>query len=236
MANVDDIKVFCHVESFLRLPTIVILWINILLSFSFPEGWMGSLFLGLLSSFAILTSALSLPPSLSLISSSFTGISNYNSQTLSNLTSNPKILCSTVYGQILKVASCRNALQKIPRSSESYRFVRGRTKQQAPDQISTPIRYLSVDGICAIVCYPHLLWLFHSISLWFYKAVMRTTRQLGLVYRRLCSVEKVDEEPKLTTNLSSRTSSCSRAAVTMKLPVTWSMTAPRMFLRHVWLE
>ena len=126
---------------------------------------MGSLFLGLLSSFAILTSALSLPPSLSLISSNSTSISNYNNQTLSNLTLDPRIFCSTVYGQDFKVASCRNALQKIPRSSESYRWVRVRTKQQAANQIVTPIRYLSDDGICAIVCYLYLLWLFHSISL-----------------------------------------------------------------------
>ena len=133
---------------------------------------MGSSLPGLLCSFAILTSALSLPPSLSLVSPNSTGISSYNNQTLPNLTRDPTLRCDPRYGKDVSVASCRNALQKIPRSSESHpfarRFGRGRKKEPAPsDQMTTPIRYLSDDGICAIVCSPCLLLLFHSISLWF---------------------------------------------------------------------
>ena len=141
---------------------------------------MGLSFPGLLSSFAILTSALSLLPSLSSISSNSTGISKYNNQTLPILASDPRITCDKRYGEDIRVASCRNALQKIPRSSEFHRFTRGRKKPQAPsDQIITPIRYLSDDGFCAIVYYPYLLLLFRSFSLWFYKAVMKITRAIN---------------------------------------------------------
>ena len=124
---------------------------------------MWSLFAGLLSSFAILTSASSLPPSLYLVNSNSTGISNYNNQTLPNLLNGTYISCHRRYGEGMSLASCRNALQKISTSV----------------QITTPIRYLSDDGICAVVCCPCLLLLFHSASLWFYKAVMNITRALN---------------------------------------------------------
>lgn len=124
---------------------------------------MGSLYPGLLSFFAMLTSALSLLPSFSPIIPDSTGISNFTNQTLPNLTSDPRLTCDKRYGEDLSVASCRHALQKILRSSESHRFTRGRKKPQASsDQTPTPIRYLSDDGICAIVCFPSLFFLFHS--------------------------------------------------------------------------
>ena len=138
---------------------------------------MGSSLPGLLCSFAILTSALSLLPSLSPISSNSTGISNYNNQTLPDLMVDPILRCDPRYGKDMSVASCRSALQKIPRSSESHRFARRRKKES--DQMTTPIRYLSDDGICAIVRYPCLLLLCHSISMWFYKAVIKITRAVS---------------------------------------------------------
>ena len=164
---------------------------------------MGLSFAGLLSYFAILTSTFSLPPSLTLMSSNSTGISKYNNQTLPYLTSGPIINCQTRYGEDMSVASCRNALQKIPRSSELHRFTRGRRKQEAgSDQILTPIRYLSDDGICAIVCCPYLFLLFQSVLSWLYKVVMGIIRALSVVYRRNRSLENMEEEPKLTTSLS----------------------------------
>ena len=141
---------------------------------------MGPSYLGLLSSFAILTSALSLPPSLSLINSSSTGTSNYNNQTLPNLTSNPRIKCDKRYGEDLSVASCRLALQNIVRSSQVHRFTRARRPPVAlSDRIVTPVRFLSDDGICAIVCYPYLRFLFRCISSWSYEAVMEITRAIS---------------------------------------------------------
>ena len=92
---------------------------------------------------------LSLP--LSLINLNSTGLN------LSNLTSNRRIKCNSRWGQDLEIGSCRNAWQKIQPTQHAQRFM-PRPNQFHPDirpgDVLTPFRYLSDDGLCAIVRSP----------------------------------------------------------------------------------
>ena len=148
-----------HTYPLLGLPFIAIQ------SFLSPESQMRSSFAGLFPSFVILTSAFTLGPSLSLINPNATDISNYNNQTFPSLPSPSGITCTKVYGQNLDFASCRNALEKIHRSSQSHRFTQRLKLGEKPtaNQIETPIRYLSDNGICAVVRHPYFLSLFHCL-------------------------------------------------------------------------
>ena len=99
----------------------------------------------IVSVFVSFTSAFSLPPSLSLTQTHTTNIPELTS---SNLTDDG-IFCTAAYGSGLLEGSCRNAWDKIDRSSTiDERFV-PRSKVTT-DTVPLPIRYLSDDGICAI--------------------------------------------------------------------------------------
>ena len=110
--------------------------------------------------------ALSIPSSLSLITpkpATFSpplSLMNLNSTGLdiSNLTSRSGITCTRSLGEDLNVESCHNAWQKIHGSQHAQRFLprlyRLRPREITPEDVMMPFRYLSDDGLCAIVRCP----------------------------------------------------------------------------------
>lgn len=103
--------------------------------------------------FFFLTSvfSVSLPPSLDLLTPSISTLSNSTDSTnsLNGTLANPlyiKPYCTAYYGHDLSEPSCKNAWEKIDRSTKALFF---RLRQQKAGLL-TPIRYLSDDGICAI--------------------------------------------------------------------------------------
>ena len=80
-----------------------------------------------------------LPPTVNLINSTFLNVSM------------SKPYCRTSYGSGVKLASCTNAWQKIPRDSESRLYgLRTDIAAGAHVDVGLPLRYLSDDGLCAI--------------------------------------------------------------------------------------
>ena len=120
---------------------------------------MTSSFTGLFAFFTIITFTFSLPPSISLADPNSTSISDYVNQTFPGLAYHHGVRCMKNYGEDLSVASCHNAWQKIQRSSNSQRFISTeRSSSASPHDVVLPVRYLSDDGICAIVrcpIFPH---------------------------------------------------------------------------------
>lgn len=112
-----------------------------------------SLFLFLLFSS---TSTLSLPPPLSLIFPNSTSLNGYSNESFSNLTARTGVICSKVHGSDLSVDSCNNAWEKIARTHNSQRFIPRKTNPEmvTSDDVLIPFRYLSDDGVCAIVRCP----------------------------------------------------------------------------------
>ena len=136
--------------------------------------------------FLALTSTLSVPSSLTLTTPSWsdtnaplslaapnsTGRNTSFNRLFSNSNSRAGLTCSVDQGQGMSIASCRNAWQKILRTFEEQWFVpRPREPEKAAyNDVVLPIRYLSDDGICAIVrgtCFAYFLYL---ISYEYYKA------------------------------------------------------------------
>ena len=76
---------------------------------------------------------------------------NETSEEFLNLT-NRNIVCMKVHGENMPINSCNAALAKIPRSTEPKLYVTRASAHRSlsSDQVSTPIRYLSDDGECAI--------------------------------------------------------------------------------------
>ena len=110
---------------------------------------------GLFAFFTIITFAFSLPPSISLADSNATGMYDYVNQTSPGLAYHRGVRCIESYGKDLSVASCHNAWQKIQRSSNPQQFISTeRSSRASPHDVVVPIRYLSDDGICAIVRCP----------------------------------------------------------------------------------
>ena len=119
---------------------------------------------GLTFLFTALTSQLSLPSSLTLTNSNLTDpsapllLTAQNSTSLNtfpSVSSKSGITCMKVHGENLKTDSCRNAWQKIPRTPNTQRFIpRKRSGEASSADVVLPIRYLSDDGICAIVRRP----------------------------------------------------------------------------------
>ena len=94
--------------------------------------------------FASLISALSLPPSLSLIQTT-----DIHNGTFSNLTDRSHT-CSGTWGGTPRIASCRNAWNKMDHfNTTQQKFVYGHGNADVSAG-RTPIRYLSDDGTCAI--------------------------------------------------------------------------------------
>lgn len=118
----------------------------------------------LLLLFTICIHASSLPPSLSLMSINSKGIDKDVNQTLPNLSADWQIFCRTQYGEHVDATSCRNAWQKIDSSPQIHRFIPPSRRSSEPlDSVVMPIRYLSDDGICAIVRSLYCLPLSRSI-------------------------------------------------------------------------
>ena len=123
--------------------------------------------------------ALSIPSSLSLITPEPANFSpplslmnpNSTDLNLSNLTSKSGINCIKSLGQDLNVASCHNAWQKIHGTQQAQRFLprpsRSHPRDITPEDVVMPFRYLSDDGLCAIVCCPQ----FTSRLLFFYDPI-----------------------------------------------------------------
>ena len=83
--------------------------------------------------------ARNLPPTVNLINSTFLNVSV------------SKPYCRTSYGSRVKLASCTNAWQKIPRDSELRLYgLRAEIAAGAHVDVGLPLRYLSDDGLCAI--------------------------------------------------------------------------------------
>ena len=109
---------------------------------------------------------LSVPSSLSLIApkpadfSPPLSLMNTNSTNLnlSNLTSKSGITCTKWLGENLNVGSCQNAWRKIRRTQQAQRFLprasRFHPRDITPEDVVMPFRYLSDDGLCAIVRCP----------------------------------------------------------------------------------
>lgn len=96
-----------------------------------------------------LTNALSLPLTLPIIQNpDNTSSSSLPSELILNVTSKPEAMCNKGFGSIMEQGSCRNAWEKIERTTET-RVYRRRDQAQAQD-ISLPMRLLSDDGKCAI--------------------------------------------------------------------------------------
>ena len=92
------------------------------------------------------------PPPLSLMNLNSTGLN------LSNLTSRSGITCTKWLGEDLNVESCHNAWQKIHGTQHAQRFLprpsRSHPRDITPEDVVMPFRYLSNDGLCAIVRCP----------------------------------------------------------------------------------
>lgn len=96
--------------------------------------------------FFVSLNALSLPPSLSLLTDP-TSVTDLLNGTSSNLTISPP-QCSFSYGVDLEFKSCFNAWQKIERSTHEWVF---RSRQGViTEDMPVPFRYMSDDGHCAI--------------------------------------------------------------------------------------
>ena len=96
-----------------------------------------------------LTNAVSLPPTLSLFQDpANTSSSDFPGGLILDVTSKSEAMCNNVFGSSMENNSCRNAWEKIERTTEA-RVYRSRDEAQARD-ISLPVRLLSDDGKCAI--------------------------------------------------------------------------------------
>lgn len=110
--------------------------------FSSPSFKLGcSLQRSLLLFFVAPAFTLSLPSLLSLTTPNSTDLSN-------------ALTCMKVHGEDLNVDSCRNALDKIDRSVDRQQLINrpSEPSRVAPGTVVLPHRYLSDDGLCAIVC------------------------------------------------------------------------------------
>ena len=78
---------------------------------------------------------------------------NTSGELYPNPISIPGATCTKRHGEGLSVVSCRNAWQKIPRTLNVQWFIPRNRKHSrvSSDDVLMPIRYLSDDGICAIV-------------------------------------------------------------------------------------
>ena len=112
------------------------------------------------------TSPFSLPPSLSLIVPNSSNLNSYTDGSFSNLTSKTGIVCSITQGKEMSIDSCNNAWEKIQPTSHSQRFLPRKTDagEVTNDDVIMPLRYLSDDGICAIVRCPSRPLLTYCIS------------------------------------------------------------------------
>lgn len=83
-----------------------------------------------------------------LLSGNLTDVSNFGNASASNLTASSNTRCApATYGTDLRVESCANAMEKIPRTTLLYVYG---TRGQPGTEIIVPIRYQSDDGLCAI--------------------------------------------------------------------------------------
>ena len=95
-----------------------------------------------------LTSAVSLPPSIS-VSENLTQAADTFDGTFPSLTTG-KISCVKIWGTDLKEDSCRNAWDKMDHSSTQVERFVSRHIKGITNCVGLPFRYLSDDGICAI--------------------------------------------------------------------------------------
>lgn len=89
-------------------------------------------------------------------SANSTAINDDSNQTSIDLASRSGVLCKKIHGEDLNAGSCRNAWQKIRCTSHTQWFIpRSREPGEASyNNVLIPVRYLSDDGICAIVRWP----------------------------------------------------------------------------------
>ena len=91
-------------------------------------------------------------PPLSMVNLNSTGLN------LSSLTSSSRITCTASLGKDLNVESCHNAWQKIHGTQKAQGFLprpsRSHPVHIPPEDVVMPFRYLSDDGLCAIVRCP----------------------------------------------------------------------------------
>ena len=93
-----------------------------------------------------------------------TGMDKHINETLPSLSTGWDIFCRENYGDHVNPTSCRNAWRKIVPSSQTHRLIPPSRRSSEPlDAVVMPIRYLSDDGICAIVRLPSLT--FRSLTL-----------------------------------------------------------------------